>query len=200
MRTQNILLVGVGGQGTILAAKILAEVAVLQGFDVKMSEVHGMAQRGGSVVTHVRLGEQVHSPLVEQGEADYIVAFERLEALRWAHFLREGGCIVVNDQRIDPMTVITGQFRYPPEILATLQAGAGDVVVLDALQLAREVGSIKAVNVVLLGALAERMQIEKSRWLEAIRRTVPAKTLELNLEAFAAGFAAAGAPEQADAY
>lgn len=192
MRTQNILLVGVGGQGTILAGKILAEVAVLQGLDVKMSEVHGMAQRGGSVVTHVRMGEQVLSPLVEVGEADFIVAFEKLEALRWAHYLREDGCIIVNDQRIDPMTVITGQFPYPPEILETLQAGAGEVVVLDALQLAREVGSIKAVNVVLLGALAQRVQIEKGHWLEAITRTVPAKVLELNLQAFAAGFAAAG--------
>ena len=199
MRTANILLVGVGGQGTILAGKILAEVAVLQGFDVKMSEVHGMAQRGGSVVTHVRLAEQVYSPLVEEGEADFIVAFERLEALRWAHFLREGGCIIVNDQRIDPMTVITGQFPYPPEILETLQGGAGEVVVLDALQLAREVGSIKAVNVVLLGALAQRTQIERSHWLEAIRRTVPAKTLELNLLAFAAGYEAVGVAAQADA-
>lgn len=199
MRTANILLVGVGGQGTILAGKILAEVAVLQGFDVKMSEVHGMAQRGGSVVTHVRLAEQVYSPLVEEGEADFIVAFERLEALRWAHFLREGGCIIVNDQRIDPMTVITGQFPYPPEILETLQGGAGEIVVLDALQLAREVGSIKAVNVVLLGALAQRTQIERSQWLEAIRRTVPAKTLELNLLAFAAGYEAAGVAAQADA-
>jgi len=199
MRTANILLVGVGGQGTILAGKILAEVAVLQGFDVKMSEVHGMAQRGGSVVTHVRLAEQVYSPLVEEGEADFIVAFERLEALRWAHFLREGGCIIVNDQRIDPMTVITGQFPYPPEILETLQGGAGEIVVLDALQLAREVGRIKAVNVVLLGALAQRTQIERSQWLEAIRRTVPAKTLELNLLAFAAGYEAAGVAAQADA-
>lgn len=199
MRTANILLVGVGGQGTILAGKILAEVAVLQGFDVKMSEVHGMAQRGGSVVTHVRLAEQVYSPLVEEGEADFIVAFERLEALRWAHFLREGGCIIVNDQRIDPMTVITGQFPYPPEILETLQGGAGEVVVLDALQLAREVGSIKAVNVVLLGALAQRTQIERSHWFEAIRRTVPAKTLELNLLAFAAGYEAVGVAAQADA-
>jgi len=191
MRTQNILLVGVGGQGTILAAKILAEVAVLQGLDVKMSEVHGMAQRGGSVVTHVRMGEKVYSPLVEEGEADYIVAFEKLEALRWAHYLREGGSIVVNDQRIDPMTVITGQAPYPPEILETLQAGAECVVVIDALQLAREVGSIKAVNVVLLGALARAMPIENEQWLEAIHRIVPAKTLELNLKAFAAGFAAA---------
>lgn len=198
MPTQNILLVGVGGQGTILASKILAEVAVMQGLDVKMSEVHGMAQRGGSVVTHVRMGEQVHSPLVEEGEADFIVAFEKLEALRWAHYLREGGSIVVNDQRIDPMTVITGQAPYPPEILETLQADAEEVVVIDALQLAREVGSIKAVNVVLLGALAQKMQIEKSQWLEAIRRIVPAKALDLNLLAFEAGFQGAGIAAQAD--
>ncbi|MBS3938757.1 MAG: indolepyruvate oxidoreductase subunit beta [Peptococcaceae bacterium] len=198
MPTQNILLVGVGGQGTILASKILAEVAVMQGLDVKMSEVHGMAQRGGSVVTHVLMGEQVKSPLVEKGEADFIVAFEKLEALRWAHYLREGGFIVVNDQRIDPMTVITGQALYSPEILETLQADAEEVVVIDALQLAREVGSIKAVNVVLLGALAQKMQIEKSQWLEAIRRIVPAKALDLNLQAFEAGFKGAGHAAQED--
>ncbi len=198
MLTQNILLVGVGGQGAILAGKILAEVAMAEGHDVKMSEVHGMAQRGGSVVTHVRMGEKVHSPLVEPGEADFIVAFEKLEALRWAHYLREGGTLVVNDQRIDPMTVITGQTPYPPEVLETLQAGAQAVVVIDALQLAREVGSIKSVNVVLLGALAHKMQIEKSHWLEAIRRTVPPKSLPLNLSAFEAGFQGATVASQAD--
>lgn len=188
MKTQNILLVGVGGQGTILASKILAEVAMMQGHDVKMSEIHGMAQRGGSVVTQVRMGEKVYSPLIEEGEADNIVAFEKLEALRWVHFLREGGSIVVNDQQIDPMTVITGQHVYPPEVMEKLQARAGNVLVLDALQLARQVGSIRAVNVVLLGALARQMGIAKEEWLTAIRRTVPEKFLELNLQAFEAGY------------
>lgn len=190
MKTQNILLVGVGGQGTILASKILAEVAMMQGHDVKMSEIHGMAQRGGSVVTQVRIGEKVYGPLIEQGEADFIVAFEKLEALRWVHYLREGGSIVVNNQQIDPMTVITGAAAYPAGIIEKLQEKAGDITVLDALQLAREVGSIKAVNVVLLGALAHKMPISKEEWLEAIRRTVPAKFLELNLQAFEAGYKA----------
>ncbi|MDP3487906.1 MAG: indolepyruvate oxidoreductase subunit beta [Bacillota bacterium] len=188
MKTHNILLVGVGGQGTILASKILAEVATMQGHDVKMSEIHGMAQRGGSVVTQVRMGEKVYSPLIEEGEADNIVAFEKLEALRYVHYLRDGGSIVVNDQQIDPMTVITGAQVYPPEVMEKLQERAGDVLVIDALQLAREVGSIRAVNVVLLGALARKMDINKESWLEAIRRIVPAKFLALNLQAFEAGY------------
>jgi len=189
MKMLNILLVGVGGQGTILASKILAEVALLQGHDVKMSEIHGMAQRGGSVVTHVRMGEKIYGPVIDEGEADFIVAFEKLEALRSIHYLRPGGTVVVNNQRIDPMTVITGQFVYPPEILDTLLERADEVSVLDALQLAREAGSSKAVNVVLLGALARKMEIPVEDWQEAIRRTVPPALLALNIAAFNAGYA-----------
>lgn len=189
MKMLNILLVGVGGQGTILASKILAEVALLQGHDVKMSEIHGMAQRGGSVVTHVRMGEKIYGPVIDEGEADFIVAFEKLEALRSIHYLRPGGTVVVNNQRIDPMTVITGHFVYPPEILDTLLERADEVSVLDALQLAREAGSSKAVNVVLLGALARKMEIPVEDWQEAIRRTVPPALLALNIAAFNAGYA-----------
>ncbi|MBS3873550.1 MAG: indolepyruvate oxidoreductase subunit beta [Firmicutes bacterium] len=187
MKTLNILLVGVGGQGTILASKILAEVAMMQGLDVKMSEIHGMAQRGGSVVTQVRMGEKIYGPVIDEGEADFIVAFEKLEALRWIHYLRPGGVVVVNNQQIDPMTVITGQFVYPPEILDTLLERADDVNILDALQLAREAGSAKTVNVVLLGALARKMEIPKEDWHEAIRRTVAPAFLALNMAAFSAG-------------
>jgi len=187
MKTINILLVGVGGQGTILASKILAEVTLMGGHDVKMSEIHGMAQRGGSVVTQVRIGDKVYGPVIDEGEADYIVAFEKLEALRWVHYLRPGGSVVVNNQQIDPMTVITGQFVYPPEILEVLLERAGDVVVIDALQIAREAGNIKAVNVVLLGTLARKMEIATSDWHEAIRRTVAPAFLALNIAAFNAG-------------
>jgi len=188
MSTVNILLVGVGGQGTILASKIIAEVTMMQGHDVKMSEIHGMAQRGGSVVTQVRVGEKIYGPVIDEGEADFIVAFEKLEALRWVHYLRPGGTVVVNNQQIDPMTVITGQSIYPPEILETLLERAGEVVVLDALQLAREAGSSKAVNVVLLGALARQMDVSREDWHEAIRRTVAPAFLNLNIAAFNAGF------------
>lgn len=190
MKTINILLVGVGGQGTILASKILAEVTMMQGHDVKMSEIHGMAQRGGSVVTQVRIGDKIYGPVIDEGDADYIVAFEKLEALRWVHYLRPGGSVVVNNQQIDPMTVITGQFTYPPEILETLLERAGDVVIIDALQIAREAGNIKAVNVVLLGTLARRMEIPTSDWHEAIRRTVAPAFLSLNIAAFNAGLTA----------
>jgi len=147
-----------------------------------------MAQRGGSVVTQVRVGEKIYGPVIDEGEADFIVAFEKLEALRWVHYLRPGGTVVVNNQQIDPMTVITGQSIYPPEILETLLERAGEVVVLDALQLAREAGSSKAVNVVLLGALARQMDVSREDWHEAIRRTVAPAFLNLNIAAFNAGF------------
>ena len=189
MTTMNLLLVGVGGQGTILASKIIAEVAMMQGHDVKMSEIHGMAQRGGSVVTQVRIGEKVYSPLIEEGEADFIVAFEKLEALRWVHYLREGGSIIVNDQQIDPMTVITGQRTYPPDVLESLEKHSQGVVTVHALTLAREVGNIRTVNTVLLGSLARRLgSIPKDSWIEAMKKAVPSRFLDVNLKAFEAGF------------
>lgn len=188
MKNLNILLVGVGGQGTILASKIIAEVAMLSGHDVKMSEIHGMAQRGGSVVTQVRIGDKVYSPLIEEGLADYIVAFEMLEAWRWAHYLAEGGTIVVNEQRIDPMSVLTGQREYPADIIDTLRERSAKFCSLDALAIAREVGSLRATNTVLLGSLAKQMELPLEIWHNAMKNTVPERFLELNLRAFAAGY------------
>lgn len=186
--TRSILLVGVGGQGTILASKILTNVAIKQGYDVKMTEIHGMAQRGGSVVTQVRMGEKVHSPLIEPGQADYIVAFEQLEALRWIHFLNDAGTVIVNTQRINPMTVIIGSAEYPSDALEQVKAAAPKTISLDALEIAKKLGNIRVVNVVLLGAMAKQMDIAKEDWLSALEATVPARFLELNRQAFQAGY------------
>jgi len=188
--TMSILLVGVGGQGTILASKILSEVATRQGFDVKMTEIHGMAQRGGSVVTQVRMGEKVYSPLIEPGQADYIVAFEQLEGLRWMHYLNDRGTIIVNTQRINPMTVITGTAEYPGDALEQIKAGAPNMVQLNALEIANRLGNMRVVNVVLLGAMAKQTTIAKDDWLAALEATVPARFLEMNRQAFLAGYSA----------
>jgi indolepyruvate ferredoxin oxidoreductase beta subunit len=188
MNKLNIMIVGVGGQGTLLASRVLGNVALKKNFDVKVSEVHGMAQRGGSVVTYVKMGSKVFSPLIEKGEADVILAFERLEALRWADYLKEDGIFVVNEQRIDPMPVITGKAKYPEHIIEKLTEKTGRTITIDALKLARECGNIKAVNIVLMGLLAKFIPIEKEVWLEAIREVVPAKALEVNLKAFEAGY------------
>ncbi len=184
----NILLVGVGGQGTILASKILAEVALLQGYDVKMTEIHGMAQRGGSVVTQVRMADQVSSPLIEPGQADYLVAFEQLEALRWLHFLKPGGKVVVNSQKINPMTVIIGTATYPEDVLDQIRQSAPDAQIIDALRIAEELGNMRVVNVVLLGALAKGMDIPLEHWTKALETTVPARFLDLNRRAFDQGY------------
>ncbi len=190
MKSLSILLVGVGGQGTILASKILSEVALLQGFDVKMTEIHGMAQRGGSVVTQVRMGEQVYSPLIEPGQADYIVAFEQLEALRWLNYLQPTGKVVVNSQKISPMTVITGTATYPTDVLAQVSSKVPAAVVIDALEIAKQLGNMRVVNVVLLGAMAKGMDIPMEDWLTALEKTVPARFLDLNRRAFQAGYQA----------
>lgn len=186
----SILLVGVGGQGTILASKILAEVALLQGFDVKMTEIHGMAQRGGSVVTQVRMGEHVYSPLIEPGQADYIVAFEQLEALRWLNYLQPAGKVVINSQKISPMTVITGAATYPADVLEQISRQVPTAVVIDALGIAKQLGNMRAVNVVLLGAMAKGMDIPLEDWLTALEKTVPTRFLDLNRRAFQAGYQA----------
>lgn len=186
----NILLVGVGGQGTILASKILTEVAQTQGYDVKMTEIHGMAQRGGSVVTQVRIGEKVHSPLIEPGQADYVVAFEQLEALRWLNYLSPTGKVVVNSQKIIPMTVITGTATYPTDVLERIQQLAPEAIIIDALGVAKQLGNMRVVNVVLLGAMAKGMDIPREEWLGALERTVPARFLDLNRRAFQAGYQA----------
>jgi len=184
--TKNILIVGVGGQGTILASRILSVVLQKIGLDVKVSEIHGMAQRGGSVVTQVRYGREVASPIVPEGQADIILAFEKLEALRWLPYLKEQGFILINNQRIDPMPVITGASAYP-DALRIIQSKRENVIVIDALQIAQEAGNSKAVNVVLLGLLSRHLDIDQNLWLEALQETVPAKLLSINLKAFEVG-------------
>lgn len=181
---KSILIVGVGGQGTLLASRIIGNLFISLGMDVKMSEVHGMAQRGGSVVTHVRCGEKVNSPLVENMGADYILAFERLEALRNAHFLKEDGQMIINSQSIWPMPVILGKAEYPEKLL-----NGKNVRYMDALAMAEEIGNIKTVNVILIGALAKLMDnIDKEKWIEAIRTTVKPKFIDVNVKAFEMGY------------
>lgn len=186
----NVLLVGVGGQGTILASKILTHVALAQGYEVKMSEIHGMAQRGGSVVTQVRMGEGVYSPVIEPGEADFVVAFEQLEAYRWAHFLKKDGTLIVNTQRIVPLTVLIGAANYPESILVDLKDRVERFIELDGLKLASEAGNAKATNVVLMGVLSQYMEFPEESWQNALVARIPAKLLELNKKAFASGVAA----------
>ena len=188
--TTNIMIVGVGGQGTLLASRILGNAVIRAGYDVKVSEVHGMSQRGGSVVTYVKFGSKVHSPIIDKGCADIILAFEKLEAYRALPWLKKGGKIIVNDQRINPMPVITGAMEYPKNILEELQEKA-QVTVVDALKLAGEAGNIKAVNVVLIGVMAKNTSIPYEEWVETIKTTVPPKFLEVNLKAFDAGYNAA---------
>ena len=194
MKQTSIMIVGVGGQGTLLASRLLGAALLTQGYDVKVSEVHGMSQRGGSVVTYVKYANvaegdnAVASPIVDIGEADVILAFERLEAARWLPYLGPSGKMIVNDQRIDPMPVITGAAAYPEGILEAL--AACDVQALDALALALQAGSAKAVNVVLLGALARQLGVPRAVWEEAIRTEVKPQFVEMNLKAFALGYGA----------
>ena len=188
--TKSIMIVGVGGQGTLLASRILGNVAISQGFDVKVSEVHGMSQRGGSVVTYVKYGDSVSSPIIDKGEADIILAFEKLEALRALPYLKKDGTIVMNDRAIAPMPVITGAAEYPGGIVEELKSNV-KTFAIDALDLSLKAGSQKAVNVVLIGVLAGHMETDKQVWLDTIKQTVPPKFTELNLKAFELGFAAA---------
>ena len=189
MTEKSILIVGVGGQGTLLSSRILGRAAIRAGHDVKVSEVHGMSQRGGSVVTYVKYGDQIASPIIGLGEADVILAFELLEAYRALPYLKKGGKIIVNIQRLKPMPVITGAAEYPGDILEKLRQAA-DVSALDALALAREAGSPKAANVALIGVMARETALEKQLWLDTIRETVPEKFLEINLRAFELGYQA----------
>lgn len=185
----NLLLVGVGGQGTILASKVLTDVALESGLDVKMSEIHGMAQRGGSVVTHVKLGEKIYSPLIEKGEADVILAFEQLEALRWLEFLKPGGQMIINTQIIEPVPVILGKAKYPEGIVGAITAKAGNVKALDALEIGAQCGNSKTSNVVMMGLLAKKLGFSKDLWLKALKNRVPSPLVDVNLEAFEAGYA-----------
>jgi len=184
----NIMIVGVGGQGTLLASRLLGKVAQKQGYDVKVSEIHGMSQRGGSVVTYVKMGRKVYSPIIEKGEADFLLAFEKLEALRWIDYLKKDGTVVLNDQEIDPMPVITGSTMYPEGIIEKLAEAGAHVRSIDALGIARECGSIKAVNMVLIGLLAGTSSISKDIWLESLKEAVPQKFLDVNVRAFNAGY------------
>ncbi|MEG2596881.1 MAG: indolepyruvate oxidoreductase subunit beta [Oscillospiraceae bacterium] len=185
---KNIMIVGVGGQGSLLASKLLGHVVMQSGYDVKVSEVHGMAQRGGSVVTYVKYSdEKVYSPVINEGEADIIISFEILEAARWVPFLKKDGTLIVNDQKISPMPVITGAAKYPEEIGDKLDRLVGDFILLDALSLAKEAGSPKAVNVVLMGVVSKIMQFSQETWQKAIEECVPPKFLELNKKAFTLG-------------
>ena len=188
MKTMDVMIVGVGGQGTLLASRVLGEALIAAGCDVKVSEVHGMSQRGGSVVTYVRSGEKVYSPIIEQGGADVLLAFEQLEAARWLPWLKKDGRVIVNTQQIDPMPVITGAAEYPERILDQVEKAGADTVRIDALGKAMEAGSVKAVNMVLLGVLAAGTDIPEEDWLEAVRRTVPEKFVEMNLKAFGMGY------------
>ena len=185
--TKSILLVGVGGQGTILASKILSEGLVRKGYDVKMSEIHGMSQRGCSVTTHVRFGSKVSSPIVPVGEADVLVAFEKVEAVRWLNYLKKDGTLVVNDFEIYSLPVLTGAAVYPDGIIEKLMAEVPKLKVLNAGAMAEEIGNIKAQNVVLLGALVKAMGLESLDWESVIEELVPARLLELNIAAFKAG-------------
>ena len=186
-QVKSVMIVGVGGQGTLLASKILGNVLLSQGYDVKVSEVHGMSQRGGSVVTYVKFGDKVYSPIVEVGEADAILSFESLEAARWLPYLKQEGKLIVNTQQIAPMPVVTGAMAYPQGIMEKLGEKGVDLLALDALALAEEAGSPKAVNVVLMGVLSALLDIPEQAWQQALEQCVPPKFLELNKKAFALG-------------
>ncbi len=188
MKTKSIMIVGVGGQGTLLASRLLGAALISVGYDVKVSEVHGMSQRGGSVVTYVKYGDKVDSPIVQKGQADLILAFEQLEAARWLPFLKTDGTIIANTQQIDPMPVVTGVATYPDGVLDAIRKTGVKLRDIDALSLAVEAGSAKAVNVVLIGVMAAHMDIDRAVWEQAIRETVPAKFLEMNLKAFDLGY------------
>ncbi|MBO4860524.1 MAG: indolepyruvate oxidoreductase subunit beta [Clostridia bacterium] len=186
--TYNILIAGVGGQGTLLASKLMGVVFMNKGYDLKVSEVHGMSQRGGSVVTYVRFGDKVASTVIEKGEADMVLSFELLESARWLPYLKKDGVLISNTQKINPMPVITGQAQYPEDIAGKLISTGVRLHTVDALSLAEKAGSAKSVNVVLLGVAAKYLGMEREAWENAIRSTVPPKTVEINLAAFAAGY------------
>ncbi len=188
MDTKNIMIVGVGGQGTLLASKLLGCVLLNEGYDVKVSEVHGMSQRGGSVVTYVRYGDKVYSPVIDKGEADIIISFEELEAARWIEYLKPEGQIITNTQQVEPMPVITGSAEYPESLIEKMEKAGAQVDAKDFLALADEAGSSKAVNIALMGRLSKYFpEIEAQKWQEAMEAVVPPKFLELNKKAFELG-------------
>ena len=183
----NIMVVGVGGQGTLLTSRIIGKTALAGGYDVKLSEVHGMAQRGGSVVTFVRFGDKVFEPVCEEGTVDVLIAFERLEALRYAHFLKKDGVMIVNDTRIDPMTVVIGAAQYPENILQGLEK-SHKLYTINGGEVAKALGNSKVLNTVVLGLAAKHIGFEKEEWIRVLQSTVPQKTVEINTKAFEEGY------------
>ena len=188
MKNINVIIVGVGGQGTLLTSRILGNVAFDAEKDVKVSEVHGMSQRGGSVVTYVRVGDNVNSPVIEKGQADVIIAFEELEAIRWFEYLKRDGIFIINSQKINPMPVIIGKSKYPEKILEKINNNCENVIVIDALKYAEDCGNIKTVNVVLLGVFAKITGGNRESWINTIKETVPSKVLDVNIKAFELGY------------
>ena len=188
MTDTAIMIVGVGGQGTLLTSRILGYVAVNSGMDVKVSEVHGMSQRGGSVVTYVKMGDKVHSPIIEKNEADILLCFEQLEALRWIDYARKDASVIINTQKIDPMPVITGKAKYPENIIEKIKEDYPNVIAVPALEMARKCGSIKAVNVVMIGVMARSIKVDKDIWIKAIENTVKPQFVDMNIKAFLAGY------------
>lgn len=185
--TKNIMIVGVGGQGSLLASKLLGHLLLTEGYDVKVSEVHGMSQRGGSVVTYVRFGDKVYSPIIDKGQADFIVSFEKLEAARYVEYLKPDGRIVTNTQEVDPMPVITGAMEYPADLVEKMESIGIAVDAMDCLSLADQAGSSKAVNIVLMGRLSRYFDIPEEKWQQAIADCVPEKFVDVNRKAFALG-------------
>lgn len=185
----NIMIVGVGGQGTLLTSRIIGKTALAAGYDVKLSEVHGMAQRGGSVVTFVRFGEKVFEPVCEEGTVDVLISFERLEALRYAHFLKKDGTLIVNDTKIEPMTVVIGAAKYPENIIEGLQK-EHKLFTIDAGKIAKEIGNSKVLNTVVLGLAAKHIGFDKEEWVRVLQGTVPPKTIDINTIAFNRGYEA----------
>ena len=187
MKTVNIMFVGVGGQGTLLASRITGNVLLSLGFDAKVSEVHGMSQRGGSVTTYVKYGDEVHSPIVDKGEADYIVGFELMEAARWVPYLKKGGKMLINTQKLPPMPVIIGAAEYNEDIIGKIKALGVEVVAVDALEMAIEAGSSRSTNVVMMGALSNELGFDEKLWIDAINECSPKPALDINLKAFELG-------------
>ena len=185
--TKSVLLVGVGGQGTILASKILSTGLVEAGYDVKMSEIHGMAQRGGSVTTQIRYGDKIYSPVIGNGEADVLVAFEKVEAARYIHQLKKGGVLIVNNAEMYPLPVLVGREKYPEGVIESLEKTVENTKVINARKVAEELGEVKAQNIVMLGCLVKALGLEDINWVELIKENLPERLHEINIKAFEKG-------------
>jgi indolepyruvate ferredoxin oxidoreductase, beta subunit len=184
---KNLLLVGVGGQGTILVSKILSQGLIAEGYDVKMSEIHGMAQRGGSVTTQIRFGEKVYSPSIGEGEADVMIAFEKIEAARYLNQLKKGGKLIVNDVEMYPLPVLAGKEKYPDGVIEALEKEVENIKVINARKVAEDLGEVKAQNIVMLGCLVKALELENIDWIKLIKENLPERVHEVNIEAFKSG-------------